>query len=356
MEKKKRLGILTGGGDCPGLNAAIRATAKTATGTGYEVIGIRNAWQGFISNETWILNSSRTSEIIDKGGTILATSRVNPFQIENGVQQVFDRFEELGLESLVVLGGEGSLSLTHDMYKKGLPVIGIPKTIDNDVEETDFTIGFHTAVQIATDALDRLRSTAQSHHRVMLLEVMGRHVGWIAAYAGIASGADAVLVPEIPMNEERIEQLCHMLKERNKRGKRFSIVVVAEGINLESNDILEEGLDPSTQKFIATEKGKVNMLCGVGNVLGGLIVEKTGLETRVSSLDYIQRGGAPVAYDRNLATFLGVKATELAAEKKYGMMATLKENKITSVPLSKVAGKTRKLDPEVYKVAEAFFG
>lgn len=355
METKKRVGILTGGGDCPGLNAAIRATAKTATKMGYEVIGIRNAWQGFLDNETWILNNHRTSEIIDLGGTILATSRVNPFEIENGVSRVMDRFEELRLESLVVLGGDGTLSLITELYQLGLPVIGIPKTIDNDVAETDYTIGFHTAVQIATDALDRLRSTAQSHHRVMLLEVMGRNSGWIAAYAGIASGADAILVPEIPMTKARISHLCQMLKERNKRGKRFSIVVVAEGITLESGVTLNDGFDPTTQKFIATEKGKVNMLCGVGNVLGGIIAERTGLETRVSSLDYIQRGGAPVAYDRNLATFLGVKASELVAEKQYGMMATQKRHKITSVPLGKVAGKTRKLDLKIYKIAENFF-
>ena len=229
MEERKRLGILTGGGDCPGLNAAIRAIAKTAIKMGYEVIGIRNGWKGFIDDENEILDRDNTSGILDRGGTILGTSRWSPFQIENGPRRVFDGFEKLGLEALVVLGGEGTLSCASRRFKIGLPVVGIPKTIDNDVRETDYTIGFQTAVQIATDALDRLRSTAESHHRVMLLEVMGRNTGWIATYAGMANGADAILIPEIPLDKERIEELCHMLKERNQRGINFSIVVVAEG-------------------------------------------------------------------------------------------------------------------------------
>ena len=338
MERKRRIGILTGGGDCPGLNAAIRATTKRALQLGYEVIGIKNAWEGFINDENEVLDGLKASGIIDRGGTILGTSRVNPFQIENGPQRVFDGFEKLRLESLVVLGGEGSLSLATQLLKLGLPVIGIPKTIDNDVMETDYTIGFHTAVQIATDALDRLRTTAQSHHRVMLLEVMGRHAGWIAAYAGLASGADAILVPEIPMNEEKIEELCHMLKERNKKGMNFSIIVVAEGTILEGKAIVKHGFATSTQRFISTEEGKTDILGGAGNVLGGIIMGKTALETRVSSLDYMQRGGTPIAYDRNLATAFGVKAAELAIEKKYGLMTALKGNKIISVPLEKVAG------------------
>lgn len=349
MERKKKIGILTGGGDCPGLNAAIRATAKTAFKMGYDVIGIRNGWRGFIENENMLLDSRNTSGIIDRGGTILGTSRWSPFQIENGPQRVFDGFEKLGLEALVVLGGEGTLSCTSRLFKMGLPVVGIPKTIDNDVKETDYTIGFQTAVQIATDALDRLRSTAESHHRVMLLEVMGRKAGWIATYAGMANGADAILIPEIPLDKEKIEELCRTLKQRNQRGATFSVVVVAEGTELEGKIIRRRSLNVAKHE-------ETYLLGGVGNALGEIIEKKTGLETRVSSLDYIQRGGTPVAYDRSLATLFGVKAVELIQEKKYGEMTALKGNKITSAPLEKVADGIKTVNLNVYRIAAIFFG
>ncbi len=349
MGERRRLGMLTGGGDCPGLNAAIRATAKTAIKMGYEVIGIRNGWKGFISNETKLLDGETTSGIIDKGGTILGTSRWSPFQIENGPQQIFDSFEKLRLEALVVLGGEGTLGLTHRLFKMGLPVIGIPKTIDNDVKETDYTIGFQTAVQIATEALDRLRSTAESHHRVMLLEVMGRRTGWIATYAGMANGADAIIIPEIPLDKERIKELCNMLIKRNQRGTTFSVVVVAEGALLEGKTI-------GWHSFGISEDEKKYRLGGIGRVIGEIIEGETGLETRVSSLDYIQRGGTPVAYDRSLATAFGVQAVELIKDKKYGEMTTLKGNKITSVLLEKVADEIKTVNLNVYRIAEIFFG
>ncbi len=349
MKGKKRIGILTGGGDCPGLNAAIRATAKTAFKLGYEVIGIRNGWKGFIDNENEILDGIKTSGIIDRGGTILGTSRFSPFKVKNGPQRVFDMFKELGLEALVVLGGEGTLCVTSQLFKMGLPVVGIPKTIDNDVKETNFTIGFQTAVQIATDALDRLRSTAESHHRVMLLEVMGRHTGWIATYAGMANGADAILIPEIPLDEEKVEELCQMLKNRRERGINFSIVVVAEGTKLDGKTIVKRSFD-------ITEDEKVDLLGGIGKVLGEIIEKKTGLETRVSTLGYIQRGGTPVAYDRILATAFGVKAIELIREKKYGEMTALKGNKITSVPLEKVSDGIKTINLHIFEVAAKFFG
>ena len=349
MERRKRVGILTGGGDCPGLNAAIRATAKTAIQIGYEVIGIRNGWEGFLDNENEILDSISTSGIIDRGGTILGTSRTSPFRIENGPQRVFAGFKRLGLEILVVLGGDGTLSITSRLSKMGLPVVGIPKTIDNDVKGTDYTIGFQTAVQIATDALDRLRSTAESHHRVMLLEVMGRHAGWIATYAGMANGADAILIPEIPLDEGKLEALYQMLIQRQRRGKHFSIVVVAEGTILRGKTI-------ARRNFGASENGKIDRLGGIGEVMGEIIEQNTGLETRVSSLDYIQRGGTPVAYDRILATSFGVKAVELIKRRKYGEMTALKGNRITSVPLEKVADGIRTVDLNIYKVAETFFG
>jgi ATP-dependent phosphofructokinase / diphosphate-dependent phosphofructokinase len=349
MEEKKRIGILTGGGDCPGLNAAIRAVTKAALKIGYEVIGFHDGWEGLLFNRSEFLDRMKTSGIIDRGGTILGASRTSPLRIKDGPQQVLDTFNEFGLRALVVLGGEGTLSVASQLYEMGLPLVGIPKTIDNDVKETDFTIGFQTAVQIATDALDRLRSTAASHHRVMLLEVMGRRTGWIAIYAGMANGADAILIPEIPMDEKNTDALCQMLKSRNQRGINFSIVVVAEGIELAGEVIFKPSLP--------TDKNEdPDRLGGVGQVLAALIERKTGLHVRVSSLDYIQRGGTPVAYDRSLATAFGVKAVELISKNRFGEMTSLRGNRITSVPLRKVAGGIKTVNMNAYKIAEIFFG
>jgi len=339
MGRSKRIGILTGGGDCPGLNAAIRATTKTAIREGFEVIGIRDGWKGFIDNKHEILDSLKTSEIIDRGGTILGTSRFSPLRIENGHQRVMDRFKELELTAAVVLGGDGTLSITAKLFRMGLPVVGIPKTIDNDVMETDYSIGFQTAVQIATDALDRLRSTAESHHRIMLLEVMGRRAGWIAVYAGLACGADAILIPEIPLNEEKMEELCQLVRKRNEKGKHFSIIVIAEGIQLSEELTSGKG-------FSAT---------WTGEVIGEIIEEKTGLETRFSSLDYIQRGGTPVAYDRNLATSFGIQAVRLIKESRYGEMTSLKGNRVIGVSLEKVVDRVKTVNLNLYKMAETFF-
>ena len=337
MGNGKRIGLMTGGGDCPGLNAAIRAVTKTALQAGYEVIGFRDGWKGLIEDNKEILDSLKTSGIIDRGGTILGTSRFSPLRIENGIQIALDRFKEFGLTALVVLGGEGTLSITGKLFRAGLPVVGIPKTIDNDIVGTDYSIGFQTAVQIATDALDRLRSTAESHHRAMLLEVMGRTAGWIATYAGLANGADAILIPEIPLDEEKMEELCQIVRERNEMGKHFSIIVVAEGVKL-------------------VEKEKADIPIRTGEFIGKIIEQKTGLETRFSSLDYIQRGGTPVAYDRNLALSLGVKAVELIQEGKYGEMAAIRGNRITSTPLEQVVDKVKTVNLKVYKIAETFFG
>jgi len=264
MESTKRIGIMTGGGDCPGLNAAIRAAAKTAIQEGYEVTGIRNGWKGFFDKDYERLDNIRTSGIIDRGGTIIGTSRVSPLAVENGPELVLEEARKLGLTCLVVLGGEGTLAVTYEMFKKGLPVVGIPKTIDNDVRGTDYTIGFQTAVEIATEALDRLRSTAESHHRVMLLEVMGRNAGWIATYAGMANGADAILIPEIPL---RLDWLCRMLTDRNKKGINFSVVVVAEGTVMAGKTIGGE--------FEESGDIKGKLLGGIGRVVGELIEEKT---------------------------------------------------------------------------------
>ena len=349
MESERRIGILTGGGDCPGLNAAIRAVTKTAIQESYQAIGIRDGWKGLLDDDTEMLDRTRTSGIIDRGGTILGTSRISPLRVENGTQRVFDAFNRLGLTALVVLGGEGTLSIASKLFDKGLPLVGIPKTIDNDVKGTDYTIGFQTAVQIATEALDRLRTTAESHNRVMLLEVMGRHAGWIAVYAGMANGADAILIPEIPLDNERIENLCQMLVTRERRGINFSLVAVAEGTILQGETIAKEHIN-------AAGEGQRARLGGIATVLAEIIEDKTNLETRVSSLDYIQRGGTPVAYDRNLATAFGVKAITLIQDRKYGNMTALKGNKITSTPLSEIADGIKPVNLSVYKIAGRFFG
>jgi len=349
MESAKRIGILTGGGDCPGLNAAIRAVTKTAIQEGYQVIGIRDGWRGLLDNDTETLDRIRTSGIIDRGGTILGTSRISPLRVENGTRRVFDTFNRLGLTALVVLCLLYDRSIASKLFDMGLPLLGVPKTIDNDVKGTDYTIGFQTAVEVATEALDRLRTTAESHHRVMLLEVMGRHAGWIAVYAGMANGADAILIPEIPVDDERLESLCQMLVTRKARGANFSLVPVAEGTILQGKVIAKEYVDTAGE-------GQRARLGGVAVVLAEIIEEKTNLETRVSSLDYIQRGGTPAAYDRSLATAFGVKAVTLIQDRKYGYMTAIKGNKITSTPLSDVADGIKTVYLNAYRIAERFFG
>ena len=346
-QRKPRIGIMTSGGDCPGLNAAIRACTKTAIWSGYEVIGIHNGWEGLLEHDDEVLNVMRTSGIIDRGGTILGTSRVSPLRIENGVQRVKDRFHVLKLEALVVLGGNGGLSLGYKMFEQGIPLVGIPKTIDNDVTETDFSIGFQTAVQVATDALDRLRSTAESHHRIMVLEVMGRDAGWIATYSGLANGADEILIPEIPVTEERLNGICEKLKRRKNRGINFSIIVVAEGAKLLGHNVIQEDH--------VGEDSPAPRLGGVGQLLGEILEKRTGIETRVSTLGYIQRGGTPVAYDRTLATAFGVKATHLIKTKKYGEMTALKGVRIVGVPLAKVCDGIKTVNLSAYTVASKFF-
>jgi ATP-dependent phosphofructokinase / diphosphate-dependent phosphofructokinase len=349
MPKKKRIGILTSGGDCPGLNAAIRATTKAALASGWEVIGIRNGWQGLLEDHTLVLDMIATSGILDRGGTILGSSRLSPLTVENGPEKVLAAFKKHGLSSLVVLGGEGTLSVTSKLHKAGLPVVGIPKTIDNDVAGTDYSIGFETAVQIATDALDRLRSTAESHHRVMILEVMGRNSGWIATFAGMANGADAILIPEIPVDEKKLEDIYSMIKTRSTQGRSYSMLVVAEGALIRGKKIEKEVLD-------TFQDGEAVRYGGAGNVLGDLIEQATGIETRVTTLGYVQRGGTPVAYDRNLATAFGVKAFRLAQRGRFGMMSALHGNAIGATPLSEVQDKIKKVDEKIYRVAKVFFG
>ena len=340
----KRLGILTGGGDCPGLNAAIRAVTRRSIDRGSEVVGFQDGWKGLVEGTTRELGRRSISGILARGGTILGTSRTNPYKIECGVDNVVANLTRLELDALVVIGGEGTLGIAAQLYaERELPVVGIPKTIDNDVSATDYTIGFDTAVAICTEAIDRLHTTAESQNRVMVAEVMGRHAGWIAAHSGIAGGADLILIPEQPMP---IDELCALLDRRHRGGKDFSIVVVSEGYGL-------EGLDEETE---VDQFGHVRLgLRGVGHHLARMIEERTGFETRVTVLGYMQRGGPPTPRDRVLATRFGLKAADLAHAGRFGRMAALHGDEIVDVPLADAAA-PKTVPPEWYEVAAAFFG
>ncbi len=342
---KKRIAVLTGGGDCPGINPVIRAIVRKALKEGYEVVGIRNGWKGLIEKDTQSLDLSSVSGILPKGGTILGTSRTNPYKKENDAQKAKDNFKALKLDALIAIGGEDTLGVAHKMYKDGLNVVGVPKTIDNDLSATDRTFGFDTAVNIATEAIDRIHTTAESHHRVMVVEVMGRHSGWIGLEAGIAGGADAILLPEFPFD---INEVCDLIKQRHPRGKTFSIVVVAEGAKFrQGSEVTQE------QKLDAFGHLRLG---GIGQILSEEIERHTGFETRVTVLGHIQRGGSPTAFDRVLGTRYGVKAMELVTERKFGQMVSLQGNKIVSVSLEKAVGTIKTVPPELYDIAKLFFG
>ena len=343
----KKIGILTGGGDCPGLNAVIRAVVKRAIDTyNLQVLGIREGWAGLIKGSVEPLTYFSISGILPRGGTILGTSRTNPFKSEEALQRTLNSIEKYGIDGLVVVGGEDTLGVAHRLHGLGIPVVGVPKTIDNDLPCTDYTFGFDTAVSIVAEAIDRLHTTAESHHRVMVIEVMGRHTGWIATVAGIAGGADCILIPEIPF---KVEQVAELIKKRRARGKTFSIIVVAEGVEFgEANGLVVQ--DEKTDEF-----GHA-LLGGIGNVVGKKIQELTGMETRVTNLGYIQRGGTPTAFDRVLATRFGVKAVDMLANGEHGKMACLRGNTIEAVDLQEVISSSKEINPELYKIAELFFG
>jgi len=341
-----RIGILTGGGDCPGLNPTIRAIVRKAISESDKVIGIKYGWKGLLEKDYIELDLDSISGILPKGGTILGTSRTNPYKRENGPQIVKENFNKLAIEGLIAIGGEDTLGVATRLYKEeGLDVVGVPKTIDNDLSVTDFTFGFDTAVNIVTECIDRLHTTAESHNRVMVVEVMGRHAGWIATYAGIAGGADFILIPEIPID---LAQVCEVIRKRHERGKNFSIIVVAEGAKFKDESIF-------TQEEKKDEFGHVR-LGGIGQVLGKLIEKKTGFETRVTVLGHIQRGGTPTAFDRVLATRFGIKAYQMVKEKKFGQMCALKGSEIIEVPLEKATEKLKTVDLELYEIAKVFFG
>ncbi len=342
----KKVGILTGGGDCPGLNPVIRAVVRKGLLEGYEITGIKNGWKGLIENDTVPLTIDTVSGILPKGGTILGTSRTNPYKKENGVEKVKENFARMGLDALIAVGGEDTLGVAAKLFKDGINnVVGVPKTIDNDLSCTDYTFGFDTALNVATECIDRLHTTAESHHRIIVAEVMGRHAGWIAVEAGIAGGADVILIPEIPID---LDEVCAIVNKRHQRGKTFSIVVVAEGAQFKEGTFV-------TQEKALDDFGHVR-LGGIGEKLGQEIEKRTGFETRVSVLGHIQRGGSPTAFDRVLGTRFGVKAVELLKDKKFGRMVALAGNRIVDVPLGDAVKELKTVDKEFYDIARVFFG
>ena len=346
-----RVGILTGGGDCPGLNAVIRAVTRKALSVyGYEVVGILEGWRGLLEKKTKLLQLEDISGILHRGGTILKSSRTNPLESDEHVKDCFSNLKDLKLDAVIVIGGEDTLGVARDLYDRGVRVVGVPKTIDNDLNGTDYTFGFDTAVNIATEAIDRLHTTAESHNRVMILEVMGRHTGWIAVQAGLAGGADAILIPEVPYE---IEKICKLIEKRHQRGKDFSIIVVAEGAKIPT----PEDKDGTfvVQDWEKDAFGHVR-LGGVGNVLGGEIRRRTGFDTRVTVLGHLQRGGSPSAFDRVLATRFGIAAIDLVNDDQFGKMVALRGNKVIAVDLSEATKEIRKVDPKLYEIAQVFFG
>ena len=342
-----RIGVLTGGGDCPGLNAVIRAVVrKGIDGYGHAIVGYRDGWRGPLENAYEELTIESTRGILPRGGTILRSSRTNPFGRDDGPSAIADNMRTLNLEGLIAIGGEDTLGAAARLHSEhGLPVLGVPKTIDNDLGGTDMTFGFDTAVQIATEAIDRLHTTAESHNRVMIVEVMGRHAGWIALHSGLAGGADVILIPERPFD---IDEVVRLIRRRHSRGRYFSIVVVAEGATPAEGTL--EVVSGSKDEFGHERLG------GIGQQLEREIEQRTGFEARATVLGHIQRGGTPTAFDRVLATRLGLAAIDAAHEQRFGMMPALKGSKIELVPLGDAVAQLRTVPDDEYAVAEAFFG
>ena len=342
-----RIGVLTGGGDCPGLNAVIRAVVRKGEGVfGHNLVGFRYGWRGVVECQTIDLTVSNTRGILHRGGTILGTSRTNPYKSEDGVRRVLDTLKRERIDSLVAIGGEDTLGVASRLTDEGVRIVGVPKTIDNDLSATDVTFGFDTAVQIATDAIDRLHTTAESHDRVIVCEVMGRHAGHIALHAGIAGGAAMILVPEEPFD---IDDVCERLKARHAAGRFASIVVVAEGASPKEGTLVlqEKGVDAF---------GHVR-LGGIGNTLAEEIEARTGFEARVTILGHVQRGGTPTASDRILSTRFGIAAIDAVHDGAFGSMVALRGMAIVRVPLAEAVGELKTIDTQLYhEVAEVFFG
>jgi 6-phosphofructokinase 1 len=341
-----RVGVLTGGGDCPGLNAVIRAVVRKGEGEyGHNLVGFRHGWRGVVESEIVDLTIASTRGILPRGGTILGSSRTNPFTTDDGAERALDTLQRERIDALIAIGGEDTLGVAAKLGAEGASVVGVPKTIDNDLSATEVTFGFDTAVQIATDAIDRLHTTAESHDRVMVVEVMGRHAGWIALHSGLAGGADIILIPERPFD---IAEVCDRITHRHKRGANFSIVVVAEGaLPAEGTMTLQSG---ETDEF-----GHVR-LGGVANRVTEEIKERTGFDTRVTILGHVLRGGTPTAFDRVLATRFGIAAIDAAHEGAFGTMVALQCGQIVRVPIEEGVKELKLVDPALYDVAAAFFG
>ncbi len=341
-----RIGILTGGGDCPGLNAVIRAIVrKGVTVHGHTIVGFRHGWRGVIEGDVVDMDLDAARGLLPRGGTVLGSSRTNPYSTDGGVDAVHATLVAERIDALIAIGGEDTLGVAHRLAGEGVRVVGVPKTIDNDLSATEVTFGFNTAVQTATDAIDRLHTTAESHDRVMVIEVMGRHAGWIALHSGLAGGADAILIPERPFH---IDQVCEHLLHRSRRGENFSIVVVAEGaVPAEGTMTIASGA--------VDEFGHVQ-LGGVANLVTAEIKQRTGFDTRVTILGHLLRGGTPTAFDRNLATRFGVAAVDAVHEGATGEMVALQCGEIVRVPLAEAVGTLKTVDPDLYALAEVFFG
>jgi 6-phosphofructokinase 1 len=341
-----RVGVLTGGGDCPGLNAAIRAIVRKGIDQyGMAIVGFRDGWRGPLENVYEELTIESTRGILPRGGTILGSSRTNPFRRDDGVARIRENMETLHLDGLITIGGEDTLGAAARLHEEGIPLLGVPKTIDNDIGATDITFGFDTALQVATEAIDRLHTTAESHHRILVVEVMGRHAGWIALHSGVAGGADVILIPERPFD---IDEVCRLIRRRHSRGRYFSIVVVAEGATPAEGALAVQGGQED-------EFGHVR-LGGIGQALEREIEERTGFETRATVLGHIQRGGTPTAFDRVLATRLGIAAVDAAAEGRWGTMPAIQGTRVVLVPLKDAVAELRTVPPEDYEAASAFFG
>ncbi len=342
-----RIGTLTGGGDCPGLNAVIRAVVRKGIKVhGFEFVGFQYGWAGVMEGNAIPLDLSNTRGILHRGGTILGTSRTNPYKGgEDGTARVRESLEKLGVDALIPIGGDDTLGVAKRLTQEGVPCVGVPKTIDNDLNGTDYTFGFWTSVQIATEAIDRLHTTAESHNRVIVVEVMGRNAGWIAVHAGMAGGADVILIPERPFD---IDQVCDHVRRRHADGHTFSIVVVAEGATPQAGTL-------STTSGEVDEFGHVR-LGGVAQLLEHEIEARTGFETRMTILGHVQRGGSPLAFDRNLGTRFGAAAVDAAARKDFGTMVALRGTKIEVVDIQEALAEPKLVDSELYETAEVFFG
>ena len=340
----RRIGILTGGGDCPGLNAVIRGVVQKCSMREIEVFGLKKGWLGELTGEGETLNFDEVEDIHTLGGTILGSSRTNVMKEENGPERVKETMKRLDLEGIIAVGGDDTLGVANKLQNMGMNMIGVPKTIDNDLSSTDYTFGFDTACNIVAEAIDRLHTTAKSHSRCIVVEVMGRHTGWIAIQAGMASGAHMILIPEFPKS---LDEVIGVIEDRRRRGKDYSIICVAEGFGLQ--EINHEKAEKDAFGNIRLEKKEI------GNTLAKLIEEKTGMETRAVVLGHLQRGGSPSAFDRVLGTKMGVKAAQLAVENRYGNMVALQGTSIIAVDMDKAVTMQKRVDEEFYRFASFFF-